>query len=99
VAGVVKEPDPHFARGLFWGICNLTKRGQLQKSGFFCQNFAEAPSRGRVWLGNFGFWGGGLNPTRPPPTPMYEPDQRQELENILGDPMFLVLRRMCECQI
>jgi len=32
----------------------------------FCQNFAEAPSLARVWVGYFGFWGG-LNPPRPPP--------------------------------
>jgi len=28
------------------------------KNTFFCQNFAEAPSLGRVWVGYFGFWGG-----------------------------------------
>jgi len=33
----------------------------------FCQNVAEAPSLARVWVGYFGFWGGGLNPHRPPP--------------------------------
>jgi len=40
------------------------------KNTFFCQNFAEAPSLARVWVGYFGFWGGGLNPPDPP-TPMY----------------------------
>jgi len=28
------------------------------KNTFFGQNFAEAPSLGRVWVGYFGFWGG-----------------------------------------
>jgi len=27
------------------------------KNTIFCQNFAEAPSLARVWLGYFGFWG------------------------------------------
>jgi len=36
------------------------------KNTFFWQNFAEAPSLARVWVGYFGFWGGGLNPPRPP---------------------------------
>jgi len=39
---------------------------KVLKNTFFCQNFAEAPSLARVWLGYFGFWGGGLNPPRPP---------------------------------
>jgi len=40
------------------------------KNTYFCQNFAEASSLARVWVGYFGFWGG-LNPPDPPPTPMY----------------------------
>jgi len=35
------------------------------KNTFFGQNFAEAPSLGRVWVGYFGFWGG----SKPPPDP------------------------------
>jgi len=40
------------------------------KNTFFCQNFAEAPSLARVWVGYFGFWGGLTHPRPPPPTPM-----------------------------
>jgi len=39
------------------------------KNTFFCQNFPETPSLARVWLGYFGFWGGGLNPPPPDPSP------------------------------
>jgi len=36
------------------------------KNTFFCQNFAEAPSLARVWVGYFGFWGGSKPPQTPP---------------------------------
>jgi len=39
------------------------------KNTFFGQNFAEAPSLGRVWVGYFGLGGGGLTPPQTPPRP------------------------------
>jgi len=47
------------------------------KNTFFGQNFAEAPSLGRVWVGYFGFCGGGGLTPPDPLTPMYGADAHE----------------------
>jgi len=56
------------------------------KTHVFCQNFAEAPSLARVWVGYFGFWGS--NPPPDPPRPCM-PSRRHVKKYLIFLHMFI----------